>query len=174
MAINNLARENIVGALTNKSSNPQEIETKTSNYTLAFPDKDKLISFNSSSTRTLTIPADTTTNFLLGTKIDVTTINQTVTLVAASGVSLNGTPTTVSQYQTITIVKTAANTWTVRGGAGGGATGGGTDKIFVENNQTITENYTITENSNAVSTGPLEALDGVIIEVPIGSVWHVV
>ena len=37
------------------------------------------------------------------------------------------------------------------GAIGGGATGGGSDDAFYENTQTITTNYTITPNTNAMS-----------------------
>jgi hypothetical protein len=121
MAINNLARENIVGALTNKSSNPQEIETKTSNYTLAFPDKDRLITVTASTDTTVTIPNNTTTQFLLGTKIDIANLGTgTVTIAGAEGVTVNGVPNKLSQYQTTTVMKTGTNTWMIRGGTGGG------------------------------------------------------
>lgn len=38
---------------------------------------------------------------------------------------------------------------------GNGATGGGTNQVFYENDQTITTSYTITANKNAMSTGTL-------------------
>lgn len=40
--------------------------------------------------------------------------------------------------------------WT---GVGGGATGGGTDNVFIENEYTITANYTIPAGRSAVSVG---------------------
>lgn len=55
-----------------------------------------------------------------------------------------------------------------------GATGGGTNKIFWENDSVITENYTITENKNAGTFGPVSIADGVEITVPSGSVWTIV
>jgi len=116
MAINNLARENIVGALTNKSSNPQEIETKTSNYTLAFPDKDRLITVTASTDTTVTIPNNTTTQFLLGTKIDITNLGTgTVTIAGAEEVTLNGQPSVLSQYEKITLIKLSSNGWMIQG-----------------------------------------------------------
>jgi hypothetical protein len=116
MAINNLARENIVGALANKSSNPQEIETKTSNYTLAFSDKDKLISFNSASATTVTIPTNTAVPFAIGSKIDITNVGTgNLTIAGASGVTLSGIPTILAQNQSAQITKLGTNSWTVRG-----------------------------------------------------------
>jgi hypothetical protein len=45
------------------------------------------------------------------------------------------------------------------GTLGGGATGGGTNQVFYENNKTITASYTIGTDNNAMSTGPLTTGD---------------
>ena len=58
--------------------------------------------------------------------------------------------------------------------ATGGATGGGRDQVFHENANAVTEDYTITTGSNAVSAGPVTINDGVTVTVPDGSVWTVV
>lgn len=55
----------------------------------------------------------------------------------------------------------------------GGATGAGGDDVFYENGQTVTANYTITTNKNAMSTGPITVNSGVTVTVPTGSVWVV-
>ena len=60
------------------------------------------------------------------------------------------------------------------GNATGGATGGGTDEVFYENQQTVTTNYTITSSRNALSAGPLTIGTGVTVTVPSGSVWAIV
>ena len=60
------------------------------------------------------------------------------------------------------------------GAIGGGATGGGSDDAFYENTQTITTNYTITTNKNAVSAGPITINSGIVVTVPSGSVWSIV
>lgn len=60
------------------------------------------------------------------------------------------------------------------GSVGGGATGGGSDQIFIENGQTVTTNYTITTNFNAGSFGPVSVNSGVTVTIPTGSVWTIV
>jgi hypothetical protein len=60
---------------------------------------------------------------------------------------------------------------TVWGQLGGGATGGGNDKVFVENSQTITTNYTITSGKSAMSTGEITVNSGVTVTLPTGSRW---
>ena len=58
--------------------------------------------------------------------------------------------------------------------AGGGAVGNGTDEIFWENDQTITGDYTITNNKNAGSFGPVTIQSGVTVTVGAGETWTVV
>lgn len=60
------------------------------------------------------------------------------------------------------------------GSVGGGATGGGSDEIFIENGQTVTTNYTITANKNAGTFGPVSINSGVTVTIPTSSTWTVV
>jgi hypothetical protein len=78
----------------------------------------KLIVVNSSSTANITVPADNTVNFNIGDRVDVVTVNTgSVSFVANSGVTVNGTPglNLRTQYSGATLVKLAANTWVVMG-----------------------------------------------------------
>ena len=59
-------------------------------------------------------------------------------------------------------------------GSGMGATGGGNDKVFYENETNITTNYTISAGKNAMSAGPITINSGVEVTVPDGSAWTVV
>ena len=54
------------------------------------------------------------------------------------------------------------------------AKGGGTDKIFWENGQTVTTNYTITNNYNAMSAGPITINSGVSVTIGTGEFWTIV
>ena len=58
--------------------------------------------------------------------------------------------------------------------AGGGAVGNGTNEIFWENDQTITGDYTITNNKNAGSFGPITIQSGVTVTIGTGETWTVV
>lgn len=60
------------------------------------------------------------------------------------------------------------------GSIGGGATGGGSDAIFWENDQTVTTDYTITDGQNAMSAGPITVNGGVTVTVGAGETWTVV
>jgi hypothetical protein len=59
-------------------------------------------------------------------------------------------------------------------GLAGGALGGGADQVFYENDQTVTNNYTITSNKNAMTAGPVTINSGVTVTVPSGSTWVIV
>ena len=54
------------------------------------------------------------------------------------------------------------------------AKGGGTDKIFWENGQTVTTNYTITNSYNAMSAGPITINSGVSVTIGTGEFWTIV
>jgi len=60
------------------------------------------------------------------------------------------------------------------GSVGGGATGGGSDEIFIENGQTVTTNYTIPSTKNAMSTGPITINSGVTVTVESGARYVVI
>ena len=56
----------------------------------------------------------------------------------------------------------------------GGAMGGGGNRIFFENDVTVTDSYEITTGKNAMSAGPLTINNGVTITIPSGSDWTIV
>ena len=58
-------------------------------------------------------------------------------------------------------------------GGGAGATGGSTDEVFMENDQTVTTDYTLGTNKNAVSVGNLTVNNGVTITIPNNATWEV-
>lgn len=59
-------------------------------------------------------------------------------------------------------------------GSSGGAVGGGTDKIFYENDISITADYTITANKNAMTAGPITIANGVTVTVLANTTWTIV
>ena len=58
--------------------------------------------------------------------------------------------------------------------AGAGAQGAGSDNIFWENDQTVTQSYTITNGQNAGSFGPITIQSGVTVTVGADETWTVV
>ena len=84
----------------------------TTFYTLALADAGKMIT--STVDAEITIPADATVAFPIGTRIDIGRLANAISFRAATGVTINGTSfqsmDSVS-YQHGLLVKTAANTW---------------------------------------------------------------
>jgi len=63
----------------------------------------------------------------------------------------------------------------VEGSSGGKApAGGNTFGVFYENDQVMVTDYTITENRNAMSAGPITVNPGVTLTVPAGSIYTIV
>lgn len=60
------------------------------------------------------------------------------------------------------------------GAIGAGATGGGNNSVFFENEQVVTVNYTITTGKNAMSAGPITINTGITVTVPTDSTWVIV
>jgi hypothetical protein len=63
-----------------------------------------------------------------------------------------------------------APTWVINSG---GATGGGTDQVFVENQLIVTTSYTLTTGKSAMSVGPITINGGVAVTIPAGYRWVV-
>jgi hypothetical protein len=56
----------------------------------------------------------------------------------------------------------------------GGASGAGGNPFCDENDITVTADYTITTDKNAMSAGPITLGSGVTVTVPSGSTWSIV
>lgn len=52
--------------------------------------------------------------------------------------------------------------------------GGGSDKVFIETDATVTTSYTITTGKNAISAGPITVNNGAVVTVPNGSTWSII
>ncbi|MCI4436956.1 MAG: hypothetical protein JHC33_09140, partial [Ignisphaera sp.] len=63
------------------------------------------------------------------------------------------------------------------GSIGGGATGGGSDEVFIENSYTVTTNYTIPAGKSAITAGDANGNvtinSGIVVTVSSGSRWVV-
>lgn len=72
------------------------------------------------------------------------------------------------------LVSNAAGALSWAEAGGGGAKGGGTDKVFFENDQTVTTSYTITANKNAISAGVVSINASAVVTIPANANWVVV
>ena len=171
--------------------------TPASAFTLYVPPVDKIYIIKNSTGQTATISAATAPNGTTptgGTTItipdgrttiiycDVTTgnINTGYDLVPGTGSLVIPVGTTAQQsggqggirYNT-SLNRFEGNNGSAWGGLGGGATGGGSDQVFVQNQPTVTTNYTLTTGFNAMSVGPITVDNGVTVTVPTGQRWVV-
>jgi len=73
---------------------------------------------------------------------------------------------TLNQYEGYTGTAWAA--------IGGGATGAPGNNVFVENDQSVTADYTLTAGKNAMTAGPITINSGVTVTVPTGATWSIV
>lgn len=118
-------------------------------YTFALSDasEGKLVTASNASPSTYTVPPQSSVTWANGAVLSI--LNQgagTVTIAGGSGVTINGTPLTLSQYQAATIVRTASDTWTlIRSGSAG--------KILQVVSTTKTDTFTTTSTSFTDITG---------------------
>jgi len=98
--------------------NEVTFNAQTGNYTLALSDSGKMVEMNVGSANNLTVPADNTVNFPVGTSIDILQVGSgQTTIVPASGVTINrasGLKLRL-QWSAATLIKRAANTWVAIG-----------------------------------------------------------
>ena len=104
------------------------------------------------------------------------------TLSATGNVTFSGTGATIVQVGTTAQRPTAATgmirynssltTFEGYNGTAWGAIGGGAQQdVFYENAKTVSSNYSITSNKNAMSTGPITISSGVTVTIPSNSRW---
>ena len=129
------------------------------------------------------VARDASGNFSAGTltlagltfsgNIDTTSTGY-IDLPAGTTAQRPGTPSSGMIRFNTTLGQVEAYNGTAWGSVGGGATGGGSDAVFLENGQTVTTNYTLSTNKNAVSAGPVVVNAGVTVTVPAGASWVIV
>jgi len=97
--------------------------------------------------------------------------------IAANGVKVATFPTSAGSADQV-LATNGSGVLSFVDQSGGGAVGGGSDKLFMENGTTMTTNYTLgTEfgaTCNALSAGPITINAGVTLTIPSGSVYTVV
>ncbi len=101
---------------------------------------------------------------------------QYVQLKAPASISSNVTltlPSTNPPVANYALIATNTN-GTLGWGVAGGASGGGTNQVFWENDQAVTTDYSITNGKNAGSFGPITINSGVTVTVGSGETWSVV
>ena len=98
----------------------QNTQTGTT-YTAVLLDAGKTVTLSNASAVTLTIPAQASVSWADNTQLNFLNIGAgTVTITAAAGVTINGTPLTLTTSKGGSLVRTASNTWTFTPSGGGG------------------------------------------------------
>lgn len=118
-------------ALVNRAGSPAMVDISTvsfnaqtgTTYTLALTDAAHLVTMNNAAANTLTIPANATVAFPVGTALTVGQRGAGVTTIdAAAGVTLNGVSggqgDISAQWATVLLVKVATDTWEAWGSIG--------------------------------------------------------
>lgn len=94
------------------------IDTKTSNYTLVIGDNGKTIVFNSTTSYTLTIPANASVAFPIGAEINIIrqgTGEVTIAITTDTLLSEGSKKRINERYQAVTLKKIASTTWIIIG-----------------------------------------------------------
>jgi hypothetical protein len=94
------------------------VSTKTGSYTLALSDAGAFIEINNSSATTITVPLESSVNFLIGTVIIVTRSGTgAMSVVGNSGVQINATPgvNLRAQWSSATLIKRSSDSWILTG-----------------------------------------------------------
>lgn len=113
--------------LDDKAALEPQINAQTgTSYTLTLPDRGALVTMSNAAANTLTIPANASAAFPVGTIISVLQLGAgTTTITGASGVTVNGVPGGTgnigSRYQAAALLKTATDAWTISGDFGDSA-----------------------------------------------------
>jgi hypothetical protein len=99
-------------------ASPQEIEAVTGTYTLDLADTGKYLRSTSASDYALTVPANATVAFQVGSHIDLIQAGAgQVTITPAVGVTINAAPgyKTATQWAAVTLIKVDTNEWDLIG-----------------------------------------------------------
>lgn len=93
-------------------------------YTLALTDANDIVTMDNASANTLTVPANASVAFPVGTIISVIQIGAgATTITGATGVTINGvsagSATLTAQHSAVSLAKIGADTWNLAGDHGG-------------------------------------------------------
>ena len=97
------------------------INAQTASYTTVLTDAGKTVSMTNAGATTLTIPANSSVAYVVGSRINILNLGAgACTPTAGAGVTISGTITALATNGSAALVKTATNTWSyIPSGAGG-------------------------------------------------------
>jgi len=106
---------NIQTQIDSKSDSLIQFNQQSSGYTLQLSDKDKIVEMSGGGT--LTIPAEASVNFPIGSSIEILQTGSSQVTIAGSGFTPNGTPGLKlrAQWSSASLVKRGSDLWIVSG-----------------------------------------------------------
>jgi len=123
----------------------------------------------------------TTVTLNVGTNLNddvVVEVLDTFSVADADVVGIQSSGSSIGNAKTLNFVGTG-NTFRVSGNtidvsiSSGGATGGGIDKVFQENQRVVNTNYTLSAGYSAMSVGPVTISAGATVTIPGSERWVV-
>lgn len=88
------------------------INSQVASYTAVLTDAGKTITMTAAGANTVTIPANASVAFVVGTRINILNLGAgACTPTAGAGVTINGTITALATNGSASVIKTATNTW---------------------------------------------------------------
>jgi hypothetical protein len=116
----------------------------------------------------------TTVTNSIAAKVSKTSSTGAASIPAGTTAQRDGSPVTGALRFNSTDTSFEGYNGSAWGSIGGGASGGGSDAVFYENDQAVTANFTIASNKNAMSTGPVTVNSGVTVTVSGGARYVVI
>lgn len=148
-----------------------QTQAKSANYTVVATDRGDVLQCTNTFTLSLTAAATLGDGFIFGL---VNTGTGSITIDPNGAETIDGAATkTIAPGQSAFVITDGSN-WRTVGLSGSGATGGGANQVFYENDQNVTANYTIPATKNAMSAGPITIDSGVTVTVSSGATWTIV
>jgi len=153
----------------------------TTSYKYVVTDANDVLQFTTDNIGVTLTTASFATPPIIGNSVPNSAFFTTISLTATSASTLN-VGTTGQRPASPDIGMVRYNSTTTKfegyngswGSLGGGATGGGANSVFFENDQSVTNDYTIPSTKNAGTFGPITVDSGVTVTVSSGSVWSIV
>jgi hypothetical protein len=88
------------------------INAQTASYTTVLTDAGKTVTMTNAGATTLTIPANSSVAYVVGTRINILNLGAgACTPTAGAGVTISGTITALATNKAASVIKTATNTW---------------------------------------------------------------
>jgi len=146
---------------------PTQNTITATTYTAVLLDSGKTVTRSNAAASTHTIPAQATVAWGANTQMNVVNLGAgIVTITPAGGVTINGAPLTLSTSQSGTLVRTAANVWTLLKTGGGG-------KVLQVVSTTKTNTFSMSSTAYTDITGlsvvitPSSTLNKILVDVSV-------